>query len=91
MGALAGEVERERHEEGKIKEEDVSEVVPEGVESVAPYRGRAAEIVYQLVGGLRSGMSYVGARNLGELWSKVEFMRISEASWRESKPHALDK
>lgn len=82
---------RERHEEGPIQEQDVSEVVPEGVESMAPYRGRAAEIVYQLVGGLRSGMSYVGARSLAEFWNKAEFMRITEASWRESKPHALDK
>ena len=72
-------------------EQEVSEIVPEGVESMAPYRGRAAEVIHQLQGGLRSGMSYSGSKNLKEFWEKSEFIRISNASWLESKPHALDR
>ncbi len=70
---------------------EVAEVVPEGVESMAPYRGPVAEVIYQLAGGLRSGMSYSGARTLSEFWGKAQFMRITQAAWQESRPHALDK
>jgi IMP dehydrogenase/GMP reductase len=50
-----------------------------------------AEVVHQLAGGLRSGMSYSGAHDLKEFWKKAEFIRISQASWAESRPHALDR
>lgn len=66
--------------------EDISEVVPEGVESTVPYRGSAAEVLHQLIGGVRSGMSYSGARNLKSFQKKAKFMRISPAGWTESKP-----
>lgn len=65
---------------------DVSEVVPEGVETVVPYRGSAAEVIHQLVGGLRSGMSYTGARSLKEFWKRARFGKITGAGWEESKP-----
>ncbi len=64
-----------------------NEMVPEGVEAVVPYRGSARDILQQLVGGLRSGMSYSGSRTIDELHEKAEFMRITEAGWRESKSH----
>jgi IMP dehydrogenase len=76
----------ERGGRGKIEDEEAMEVVPEGVESMVPYRGAAREVVHQLAGGLRSGMSYCGARTVPELWSKAEFIRITNAAWHESLP-----
>jgi len=81
---------RERGEEENMDPFEAAEVVPEGVESLAPYKGPVAEAVHQLQGGLRSGMSYSGARSLAEFWEKAEFIRITHAAWQESKPHALD-
>ena len=72
-----------------LEEEDVSGVVPEGVESMVPYRGRAAEVVAQMAGGVRSGMSYCGAKDIPTLWKKAKFIRITPAGWEESQPHAL--
>lgn len=63
--------------------------VPEGVEGLVEYQGKLAEIVFQLVGGLRSGMAYLGAKNLKELKQKAKFIRITPAGWAESKPHSL--
>ncbi|MCD6524883.1 MAG: IMP dehydrogenase [Thermococcus sp.] len=63
--------------------------VPEGVEGVVPYKGPVSEVLYQLVGGLRSGMGYVGARNIEELKEKGEFVIITQAGVRESHPHDI--
>ncbi len=63
--------------------------VPEGIEGRVPYRGPVAEMVYQLVGGLRAGMGYVGARNLRELREKSRFIRMTAAGVRESHPHDI--
>jgi IMP dehydrogenase len=52
-----------------------------------PYRGEVADIVYQLVGGVRSGMSYCGARTIAELQERAEFVPITGAGMRESLPH----
>ncbi|HWP30604.1 MAG TPA: IMP dehydrogenase [Fimbriimonadales bacterium] len=62
-------------------------LVPEGVEGRVPYRGPLHETMLQLVGGLRSGMGYVGARNLSELYERAEFVKITQAGLRESHPH----
>ncbi|MCL6624789.1 MAG: IMP dehydrogenase, partial [Fimbriimonadales bacterium] len=66
---------------------DVSAIVPEGVEGRVPYRGPLKETITQMLGGLRSGMGYVGARNLKELREKAEFIKITNAGLRESHPH----
>ncbi|MCB0069471.1 MAG: IMP dehydrogenase, partial [Caldilineaceae bacterium] len=58
-----------------------------GVEAVVPYRGHVAEIVYQLVGGLRSGLSYGGAHSIEELQRNAEFIEITAAGVRESGSH----
>lgn len=63
--------------------------VPEGVEGVVPYRGSVGEVLYQLVGGLRAGMGYVGARNIQELKEKGEFVIITHAGYIESHPHDI--
>ena len=62
-------------------------LVPEGIEGRVPYRGTAGMIVYQLVGGLKSGMGYVGCSSLAELQQKARFVRISGAGLRESHVH----
>ena len=64
-------------------------LVPEGVEGRVPYRGRLSEFVYQLVGGLRAGMGYVGAASIAELQSKARFVKITGASLRENHPHDI--
>ncbi len=62
-------------------------LVPEGVVARVPYRGPVNEILFQLTGGLRSGMGYVGARNLKELREKARFIKITSSGLRESHPH----
>ena len=61
--------------------------MPEGVEGRVPYKGSMLNIVYQLLGGLRSGMGYTGSANIEELRTKAKFMRITAASMRESHAH----
>jgi IMP dehydrogenase len=65
----------------------VGKLVPEGIEGRVPYRGTLAEMVYQLVGGLRSGMGYCGTKSIPELQQKARFIRISGAGLRESHVH----
>jgi IMP dehydrogenase len=68
-------------------ESDGDKLVPEGIVGRVPYRGTLAEYVFQLVGGLKSGMGYVGCRTLEELREKARFIRISPAGLRESHAH----
>ena len=62
-------------------------LVPEGIEGKVPYRGTLSSNIHQLLGGLKSGMGYVGARNLEELRQKAKFVRISNAGLKESHVH----
>ena len=62
-------------------------VVAEGVEALIPYKGKVADIIYQLIGALRSGMSYCNASTIAELQKNAEFIRVTEAGLRESKSH----
>ncbi len=64
-----------------------SKLVPEGIEGKVPYRGPLVSVLYQLLGGLRSGMGYVGAANIEELRKNAKFVRISSAGLRESHVH----
>ncbi|MCL7487379.1 MAG: IMP dehydrogenase [Desulfobulbaceae bacterium] len=64
-----------------------SKLVPEGIEGKVPYRGPLAEMIYQLLGGLRSGMGYIGAASIEELHKRARFVRISPAGLRESHVH----
>ena len=75
---------------GRYKQNHItqnSKFVPEGIEGQVPHRGSLASNLYQLVGGLRSGMGYVGAENLDKLYEHSHFLRISEASLREGHTH----
>ena len=69
-------------------ESNVSKLVPEGIAGRVPYKGSVCETVYQLIGGLRSGMGYVGAHNLEEL-RQAKFVRITSAGMFESHPHDI--
>ncbi|NPV88124.1 IMP dehydrogenase [Coprothermobacteraceae bacterium] len=68
-------------------QQELSKFVPEGVEGRVPYKGSVHDVVYQLCGGVRAGMGYVGARDLVELRQKAQFVRITNAGLRESHPH----
>ena len=70
-------------------QEDAKKFVPEGVEGRVPYRGTISDIVYQLIGGIRSGMGYCGAKDLAALRATAEFIKITSASLRESHPHDI--
>jgi IMP dehydrogenase len=88
MGRKAVEAGQDESAESQA---DWDKVVPEGVEAVVPYRGNLHEILYQLVGGLRSGLSYGGARTIQELQELAEFIEISAAGVRESHAHDVKK
>lgn len=69
------------------EEQESSKLVPEGIEGKVPYRGPIAEMIYQLLGGLRSGMGYTGAASIEELHKRARFVQISTAGLRESHVH----
>jgi IMP dehydrogenase len=75
---------RDRYFQGDV---EAAKLVPEGIEGRVPYRGSLTSNVHQMVGGLRSGMGYVGAADLAELRQKARFVRISQASLLESHVH----
>jgi IMP dehydrogenase len=83
MGSLGA---MEEGSKDRYFQEDAKKLVPEGVEGRVPYRGPLSEIVFQLVGGLRAGMGYCGARNIEEL-KKAKFIKITSAGLRENHPH----
>ncbi|MDI6871998.1 MAG: IMP dehydrogenase [Bacillota bacterium] len=68
-------------------QENESKLVPEGIEGRVPYKGPLADTVFQLIGGLRSGMGYCGVRTISELQTLTRFLRITGAGLRESHPH----
>src|SRR5690606_28904356 len=68
-------------------QEPSSKFVPEGIEGRVPYKGPVADTIYQLVGGLRSGMGYLGCANIDELRTETRFVRITGGGLRESHPH----
>ena len=61
--------------------------VPEGIEGRVPYKGPVADVLYQMVGGLRSGMGYTGCATIDALRTEAQFVRITAAGLRESHPH----
>jgi IMP dehydrogenase len=88
-GAMnAGSADRYRQAE-KLADAGKPKFVPEGVEGLVPYRGPLAEFVYQLVGGLRSAMGYLGCRTIEELRREARFCRVSPATVVENHPHDI--
>jgi IMP dehydrogenase len=83
MAAMQG-YGKDRYGTGQSKN---NKLVPEGVEGIVPYKGRLSDFIYQLIGGLRSGMGYAGATTLEDLRTKTSFTRITNAGLIESHPH----
>ncbi len=86
MGSLGAMAQGSRD---RYFQEDNKKLVPEGVEGRVPYKGPLSDTVYQLMGGLRSGMGYCGCHNIEELQAKSQFVRITGAGLRESHPHDI--
>jgi len=91
MASLSANVERQVIEKrGDVDAIEWEQIVPEGVEAVVPYRGAVDDILHQLIGGLRSGMSYAGASSIAGLQQNAEFIRITSGGRRESGAHDVD-
>ena len=86
LGAMEGGS-ADRYAQGEIETRD--KFVPEGVEGMVPTKGKLADYVYQVVGGVRSGMGYCGARTLEHLRENARFVRVTAAGLRESHPHDI--
>ena len=89
MGSLGAMMDGSADRYRQDKSHGRGKLVSEGVEGRVPYRGPLSDFVYQLVGGVRSGMGYVGARDIQELRTKPKFIRISTAGLTESHPHDI--
>jgi IMP dehydrogenase len=87
MGSLSAMEEGSADRYFQEGQDDVRKLVPEGIEARVPYKGPLADTVFQLVGGIRSGMGYCGAATLRELRERARFCRISTVGLRESHPH----
>ncbi len=72
-------------------EKQLNTIVPEGVEALVPYKGHVSDVIYQLAGALRSGMSYCNAKSIQELWQHARFVKITEAGFRESRSHNVSE
>jgi len=90
MGSLGAMVDGSRDRYGQADVLATDKLVPEGVEGLVPSRGPLAPFVYQLVGGLRSGMGYLGVTSLAELRAHAQFVRVSPATLAESHPHDIE-
>jgi len=89
MGSLGAMVKGSAERYGQKSSAEQGKLVPEGVEGRVPYRGTLGDFVYQLVGGLRAGMGYCGARNIEDLRTNSRFVCVSPASVTESHPHDI--
>ena len=69
---------------------DKSKFVPEGVEGRVEYKGKVSKIIYQLQGGLRSSMGYIGAKNIQDIRKKAKFIKITKAGFYESMVHSVE-
>jgi IMP dehydrogenase len=87
MGSLGAMQKGSKDRYGQVDVTDHDKLVPEGIEGRVPYRGSARGILHQLVGGLRSGMGYVGARNIEDLQKRAKFVRVTPQGLRESHVH----
>ncbi|AHZ84572.1 IMP dehydrogenase [Bdellovibrio bacteriovorus] len=87
MGSLGAMSKGSKDRYGQMDVEENDKLVPEGIEGKVAYKGSASGVIHQLIGGLKSGMGYVGARNIDELQSKAKFVQISAMGLRESHVH----
>ncbi len=90
MGSLGAMQKGSKDRYGQIDVSDNDKLVPEGIEGRVPYRGSARGILHQLIGGLRSGMGYVGAKNIEDLQARAQFVRVTPQGLRESHVHDVN-
>lgn len=92
MASFYASLGRKYREEGPqvVDSDDLNDYVPEGIEAMVPYKGSVVEIVRQLAGGLRSGLSYCGAKTIAEMQKNAEFIKMTSAGFIESQPHDVD-
>jgi len=92
MASFYASLGRKYREEGSqvVDSDDLNDYVPEGVEAMVPYKGSVVEIVRQLAAGLRSGLSYCGAKTIPEMQKNAEFIKMTSAGYIESQPHDVN-
>lgn len=86
MGSIGA---MEKGSKDRYFQNDAKKLVPEGVEGMVAYKGKAEDIVYQMIGGIRAGMGYCGAATMKDLMESAEFIKITAASLKESHPHDI--
>ncbi len=86
MGSISA---MEKGSSDRYFQEGNKKLVPEGIEGRVPYKGPVADTIYQMVGGIRSGMGYCGAKDLAYLRENAQFVRMTGAGLRESHPHDI--
>lgn len=89
MGSLEAMQEGSKDRYFQDVEEDIKKLVPEGIAARVPYKGNLSEVIYQMTGGLRAGMGYVGAKNIITLKKESKFVRITNSGIIESHPHGV--
>jgi IMP dehydrogenase len=87
LGVMSGGISTDRY----FQKKDIGKTkfVPEGVEGVTPYVGRVSDVIYQLIGGLKSSMGYTGSRTVEDMRTKTRFVRITHSGYIESHPHNI--
>jgi IMP dehydrogenase len=92
MASFYASLGRKYRKEGPqvVDSDDLNDYVPEGVEAMVPYKGSVVEIIRQLAGGMRSGLSYCGAKTIAEMQKNAEFIKMTSAGYIESQPHDVD-
>ena len=86
MGSIAA---MEKGSKDRYFQSDAKKLVPEGVEGMVPYKGKAEDIIFQMIGGIKSGLGYCGAETIIDLQEKAQFVKITAASLKESHPHDI--
>lgn len=87
MGSVEAMMKGSKDRYGQMDTNDLDKLVPEGIEGKVPYKGSASGIIHQLIGGLKSGMGYLGAKNIDELQAKAKFVQITGQGLKESHVH----
>jgi len=91
MASLGASIGRKSKETGTFDlTEDLNDYVAEGVEAMVPYKGSVTDLIVQITGGIRSGLSYCGAHNISQMHENAEFIKMSGAGFAESQPHDVD-
>jgi IMP dehydrogenase len=91
MASLSASMGRKTKETGSFElTDDINDYVAEGVEAMVPYRGSVTDIIIQITGGIRSGLSYCGGHNIKQMQDNAEFIKISRAGFAESQPHDVE-